>query len=271
MIPTAHSSTTYIPLSSLAGWSDYREKIFPDFDYATSFTARAIETFHPDPVAPVRLLATESTCLPLSIIAALEDVIPNLSTHIDLCIHIIGADMRELAGKGMLEELLHFLPNLQRVMLFFVGPKVVDHGRDTGRNVACERCMSAGRVRSCVYYTGTYHDFKRTRRASARVNWPHLIVGLNTGMSEVDTDSWKKTLRVIRDMGVPTLFTTCTKKEGEAETELMRSMGIMVREGLEMNKWKGVVPRTNNYWNTDADGPIASYNSYYRYVVQGRA
>ncbi|KAK1227993.1 hypothetical protein PQX77_008984 [Marasmius sp. AFHP31] len=90
-------------------------------------------------------------------------------------------------------------------------------------------------------------------------------------MTETDTESWKKTLRVIRDMGVPTLFTAFTKKEGKVEIEQVRSMGVMVREGLELSKWKAVVPRTNNYWNTDADGPIALYNSYHRYIVQGYA
>ncbi|KAK1235842.1 hypothetical protein PQX77_000932, partial [Marasmius sp. AFHP31] len=105
----------------------------------------------------------------------------------------------------------------------------------------------------------------------ASANRPDFIVGLNTGLSEIQSDSWMKTLRVIQDMDIPALFTAYTKKEGESEIALMTRMGFGIRKGLELNKWKGVVPKTNNYWNTDKDGPIASYNSYYRYIVQGRA
>ncbi|KAJ8096375.1 hypothetical protein PM082_011537 [Marasmius tenuissimus] len=136
MIRTAEPRTTYIPLSTIGGWSDYCNKIFPDFGFATSFTARTIKTYHPDPVPAVRLLTMEVTCFPLSIIAALEDVDPNLASRNTLCIHILGAATREIQGKGMLEELFHFLPKLRVVKAFFVGPQARDH-RDTGKNVAC--------------------------------------------------------------------------------------------------------------------------------------
>ncbi|KAJ8096419.1 hypothetical protein PM082_011582 [Marasmius tenuissimus] len=268
MVRTDEPRTIYMPLSSIKGWSDYCEKVFPEFDYATSFTAQTIKTYHPDPTSAVRLLTMEASCFPLSVIAAMEDVITNISTRNRLCIHVVGAASRDLQGKGMLEELLHFLPKLRVARIFFAGPEAEDH-QDTGKNLACERCISKGRSRTCSYYEGTYHDFARTKEALD--NRPDLIVGLNTGMSEIQSDSWMKTLRVIQDMDIPALFTAYTKKEGESEIALMTRMGFGIRKGLELNKWKGVVPKTNNYWNTDKDGPIASYNSYYRYIVQGRA
>ncbi|KAL0563907.1 hypothetical protein V5O48_018153, partial [Marasmius crinis-equi] len=268
-VVTDHPCTTCRPLSKINGWNDYHEKIFPDFAFATQVTAGTIKTYHPDPPSAIRLLATKATCFPLTVIAALEDVMPTLSLHNSLSIHVVGAATRELLARGMLEELLHFLPKLKTLKILFVGPETIDPSGGNETNLACEFCVAKGRSRTSTFYKGTYHDFVLTPGASA--NRPDLIVGLNTGMSEVDHESWKKTIGVIRDLDVPALFTCYTKREGESEMRMMKGMGVKIAKELSLNKWRGVVPKSNNYWNTDDEGPIAAYNSYYKYIAHGRA
>ncbi|KAL0563905.1 hypothetical protein V5O48_018151 [Marasmius crinis-equi] len=268
-VRTERPRTTYLPLSSISDREDYFRRIFPGFSSETKSVAGTINTYHPDPVSAVRLVATEATCFPLTVIAALEDVVPDLSVRSSLCIHVVGAGPRELYSKGILEELLHFFPMLKRLKIFFVGPETPDETADKNTNVACQYCIAKGHMRTFIYHSSPYHDFAFT--ADASNNRPDLIVALNTGMSEVETESWKRTIGVIRDLDVPGVFTAYTKLEAESEIRMLKGMGVRIKKGLALNKWKGVVPTTNNYLNVDEDGPIASYNSYYRYIIQGRA
>ncbi|KAL0569708.1 hypothetical protein V5O48_012258 [Marasmius crinis-equi] len=152
---------------------------------------------------------------------------------------------------------------LKRLKIFFVGPETPDETADRNTNVACQYCIAKDRMRTFIYHSSPYHDFALT--ADASNNRPDLIVALNTGMSEVETESWKRTIGVIRDLDVPGVFTAYTKLEAESEIRMLKGMGVGINKGLALNKWKGVVPTTNNYLNADEDGPIASYNSYYRY------
>ncbi len=55
---------------------------------------------------------TNTTTIQLTLIAALEAVIPNVSTRGSINLHIIGAAGAEFASVPVFEELLHFLPSL---------------------------------------------------------------------------------------------------------------------------------------------------------------
>ncbi|KAL0569145.1 hypothetical protein V5O48_012833, partial [Marasmius crinis-equi] len=142
---------------------------------------------------------------------------------------------------------------------------------DSNLKLACQRCVARGRSRIYVYYRGPFHDFAQTSDAQAQANFPDLIIGLNTSMAEVETESRKSTVDAIRNLGVPAVSTAYTKYQGELKIGLVKSMGVVILKELSMNKWRGVVPKTNSYLNIDDDEPIASYDSFYRYIIRGKA
>jgi len=59
------------------------------------------------------IYGTNTTTLQLTLIAALEAVIPNISTQSSIDLHIIGAAAAEFASILAFEELLHLLPLLK--------------------------------------------------------------------------------------------------------------------------------------------------------------
>ncbi|KAF7305519.1 MYND-type domain-containing protein [Mycena chlorophos] len=251
----------YIPPSSLSGWEDYKMRIFPEFDFAADVTSWEFRRAVPNAAQAVDLLATESTSIVATLLSALEIAIPNLARRKSLCIHVAGAAERELETQGMGEELLHYLPKLKTLTMIYVGPDVWDNGSE-GHNFACmKECRPQGRKRVSIRRTMTYHGFAQT--PTFRANPPDLVAGFNTGMGEVDTVSWRKSLRIVLDRNVPAVFTAYSMGEGRDDIRLLRSMDAHFIMDLERNKWRGPIPKprealellpfesshyTNNYW-----------------------
>ncbi|KAJ6602396.1 hypothetical protein DFH09DRAFT_899474, partial [Mycena vulgaris] len=219
VIRTEKPRTTYLAPSSLAGWTDY-ERLFPEFSSELKLTARQFKSAHPDAIQAVQLLATESASMLMTLLHALEDVLPDLQTRPKLCIHIVAADMRELSSKAIMEELLHYLPRLKTVTLVYVGPEV--YGADPP-NLACSYCQRMGRRRSAVRCPATYHEFARSPEYNAHS--PDLIAGFNTGMGEIDVASWRASLDIVLDSATPAVFTAYTAIEVKLDAAMLRGLG----------------------------------------------
>ncbi|KAJ6602426.1 hypothetical protein DFH09DRAFT_899920, partial [Mycena vulgaris] len=267
MLRTENARTSYLPPSSLSGWADYHDRIFPKFKFATEFVAREFQSVHPDAVRAVELLATDSASIPLTLLHALEIAIPTLQTRSTLCIHIVAADERELMSKGMLEEILHYLPKLKSVTVVYVGPNVYPADEP---NLACSACQRAGRRRiairsSSTYTIRLYHKFATT--PTYRANPPDLVAGFNTGMGEVETAGWKASMAVVLDSAVPAVFTTYTMYEAINDTNMLRGVGAFFLKNVEKNSWRGGIPMIQERfeeWGAD------HYVNNYWFMVRGR-
>jgi len=262
MIQTPDPRSTYIPLSRIADWSDYHRRIFPDFDYACKFIGNEFKASHPDHIKAIARMVMEATCIPLTVIAALESA--DLVDRTALRVHFVGAATRELHSQGMMEELLHYLPRLKKLHITYIGPEVgyVRPNIRPDSNLACEKCQRRKFSRTCGYHYDEYQTFKKEKA--------DLIVALNTGMTEVNPVSWRETVKDILKQGVPAVFTAYTEMEARQEDRMLREMGAKFLVEYQPNKWRGVIPKLNKMQKLFAADDIGmSYNSNWWYVFHG--
>ncbi|KAI0314902.1 hypothetical protein OF83DRAFT_1174330 [Amylostereum chailletii] len=267
MISSPQPRTSYIRLSKMKGWEDYYRRGFPEWNRVCTRNALEFSATNKLAERALRLLTKESAVYPLTILAALEHIYSDISERTSLVIHVVGAGEREMSGQGMTEEVLHYLPKLQEVHFSLIGDEV--NADPFKSNVACATCKGRGRTRDTEYYRGDYQDFMTTGPGASEPA-PDLVVGLNTGMSEVDTERWKPALELILKKNIPAVFTTYSRVEADHEEAMLRGLGVRFLKNVERNKWKGVVPKINIYFKEEGEGHTTLFNSYYWYVIQGK-
>ena len=161
----------YFSLSSAKDWYDYYTR-FSDMGGFKSKMNRDLKYLANDPkerefVEYLRC-GTNTTTLQLTLIAALEAVIPNVSTRGSINLHIIGAAEAEFASVPAFEELLHLLPSLTALQLSFVGPNVLEDLKDGTETQnphtlqCCTTCSKMGRNISITTWRGPYHAYVDT-------------------------------------------------------------------------------------------------------------
>ncbi|KAK0199100.1 hypothetical protein F5146DRAFT_1022125 [Armillaria mellea] len=159
--------SSYLPLSGAPPvWSLIS-------DFSIHMNSREFQNAHPRAENAIALMAKEAASVTFTILAALEDVIPDLSRRKRLCIHIAGAGHRELSCAGLMEELLHFLPCLEHVVVVYAGPE------------------TTGWSRTSIFHTGSYADF------DSKAYPPDFIAVLNSGFTEMETKGRQASLQVI--------------------------------------------------------------------------
>ncbi|KAJ7620230.1 hypothetical protein FB45DRAFT_929761 [Roridomyces roridus] len=212
-------------------------------------------------------MASEAESILLTVIAGLEASIPQLATRRSLEIHFVAAASHEVSARAITEEFLHHLPALRELTIHFVGPEArLPVGmQQSSPNLACEECKSGGATRRWALHTMEYHRFLAANPGRR----PDLIVGLNTGFSEVAVASWAPTMDAICALGVPVVFTAYSLPEARMEAGLLRGRGCSFIVDVEENKWRGVIPRVNKGIKY-TQGILALYSSFYWYVFRGR-
>ncbi|KAF7329065.1 MYND-type domain-containing protein [Mycena kentingensis (nom. inval.)] len=240
MFRTMHPRSSYVAPAGLKNWTDYWKRMCPEAKMEAQFLA--LEFSHvPKAATAIELLSTESASITLTLLNALETAIPGLETRSSLCIHIVGAGMFELAVQGLSEEFLHFLPNLKKLTIVYVGPSVfmVSNGDDA--NLACAECARRSRQRLSIRRSMTYHEFAAS--STYRSNPPDLVAGFHTGMGEVDTNSWTTSLRIILDAEVPVVFTATSLPEAKWDVMLLERLRASFLKNIERNLWRGTIPQ----------------------------
>ncbi|KAJ7485213.1 hypothetical protein B0H11DRAFT_2018529 [Mycena galericulata] len=263
MISTHGPSTSYIPPSTLSGWADYHKRITPDFKTDARSFAREFQNVHPDATRAIELLATDSTSIVLTLLSALETALPNLQTRSTICIHIVAAASRELHAKAMLEELLHSLPKLKVLTVVYVGPEVFHFNEP--QNLACSACQRMGRRRTAIRSSIKYHEFVRSPEYKA--NPSDLVAGFNTGMGEVETAGWKKSMGIVLDNKIPAVFTAYTKFEAFHDTTMLLDLGAFFLKFAQRNPWRGVIPTIQERFQ---QYHLDHYSNNYLFIVRGR-
>ncbi|KAJ7280266.1 hypothetical protein C8J57DRAFT_1567542, partial [Mycena rebaudengoi] len=265
MVPTEEPAAVYVPPSTLSGWATYYHQFAPLFEDGCANLGLEFHLAHPLAAYAAGLLITESASIPLTLLSALEDTIPDVQTRSKLCIHIVGAADKETMSTGMLEELLHYLPSLKIITLVFIGPELTNDA--TPLNRACQSCQRIKRRRTIICWSGTYHEFAGSQEYHTHP--PDLIAGFNTGMSEIEVSRWRTSLGVILGSAAPAVFTSYTEFEGEQEVRMLRGLGAAFVKDLEKNRWRGVVATIDEMFNRD--GKPGHYTNHYRFIVQGRS
>ncbi|KAF7290647.1 MYND-type domain-containing protein [Mycena indigotica] len=262
MLRTEVPQRVYTPPSSLTGWDDYKSELFPDFDFAAEFTSQEFSHIHPKAALAVEAMAIDSSSIVLTLLHALEIVLPDLETRRTLCIHVLWSGERDLETQGMTEELLHFLPFLQTVTVVYVGLQVVPmfwRGDDT--NLACEVCTRNGRSRHSLRRTATYHNFISSE--TSHQNHPDLVAGFNPSRGQMESEEWRASMQAVIDSGVPAVFTAYSLPLANLHISLLEACNPFYLRDVERNIWRGMVPKpreqdelamieashyTNNYW-----------------------
>ncbi|KAJ7186817.1 hypothetical protein C8R46DRAFT_981142 [Mycena filopes] len=270
MIPTTTPRTSYIPPSALNNWADYHRRIFPEFlELLVPLTAQKYRVAHPDATAAVRLHATGSSSIPLTLLATLEELLPDIATRQTLCIHIVGASEREIYSARMMEEILHYLPRLKHVTLVYVGLTVPPVPPPASPNLACDVCQGLGRSRLSERYLGSYHDFAASPLYSRHP--PDLVAGFNTGLGEVQVAGWRASLEIILESGVPAVFTAYSWLEVLSDVDVLRGLGAFIHQSPQKNKWRGVIPSIDEITEDEGECGRTHFTNHFAFMVRGKS
>ncbi|KAL1611874.1 hypothetical protein SLS60_000095 [Paraconiothyrium brasiliense] len=265
-------------LADATGWFDYYTKISdkqqikgkfkPDFSSIEDEIDRIGSDNDKDEAERMLmflLYATDSLTMPLTILAALEDLQwdkPNLN------IHMLGATDRELTALANFEEMLHLVPSLQRLHITAIGPGIPGPADGTvlaKQNLdCCPPCKADGRQRSISLHKGVYHEFSQ----SPAFEEPDLVVLFNSGWVDGDDakSHWEPTVKALVENNVPALFTTYNAGEAQNEQKRLRELGAKFVTEVDENKWRGLVP-TPEFIDEEYG---MWFNNAYRYIIQGK-
>ena len=265
-------------LSSTGGWLDYYRMIsekrnidsFITTDFSFDVTDEKVDAVAARQRWHYLLLATDGLTMPLTILAALEESVPDVLSAETLTLHIVGAAGKEFQSLKLYEEILHLLPAVRHLKMVLAGPEspgasagqTGDHGQDIELD-CCSTCTAAGRRRTVTSFQGGYHEYA----ARPAYTQPDLAVLFHSGRSQANVEEWQPTTRFLVESGTRTLCTTYTAREANEEvTELDQlNAHFIVRPGV--NKWKGLAPLPELI---DGLEHTAYYNNFYRYIFQGK-
>lgn len=259
----------YRPLSSAKSWLEYYTRIsdkrhigtFIDADFG--LRSRAYNDVTRSKWLNL-LLSTDSLTIPLTVLAGLEEAVPDLLDSRTVSIHLIGAAGKEFRSLKLFEEILHLLPSMKHLKIALIGPES-PAGFDSDIDLdCCSTCTRHGRRRTVTSFQGGYQDYKDT----AQYCKPDLAVLFHSGRSQANVESWAPTTRFLVDSATRTLCTTYTEREANEEAAELVRLGARFLIKPEVNKWRGLVPLPELL-----EGPEHGvyYNDYYRYIFEGRA
>lgn len=265
---TEQPRETYLPLSTAIGWHDYFTRISDKAEFLSEVTSE-MQPATDDPTA-VKLaglmrLASGTSSMALTVLAALEAVFPDISTRTTVKLHFIGAADPELNSLMVFEELLHLLPSLKGLELTFVGFEVPEpSAEDTAMKLeCCPTCTAASRTRSLRLWKGGYHDYVNIDGYEK----PDLAVAFHTGFSQEMKEEWLPTIQYLAAAPHPTLFTSYNEKEMEEETTILDGIGANFLQPAEINKWGGLCPMLEVM--EEKEGSFYFMHQY-RYLVAGK-
>jgi splicing suppressor protein 51 len=150
----------------------------------------------------------------------------------ELTIHIVGAYTYELPAQGRIwKEVMHCLPGVQTLTIYFVGPKACQKIVSPTREIpsfscgCCPECEAKKKERFQGQYAYTYHEYAKKYLSREKHKKPDLIVAFNSGIHEVVTESWTTSLKVMFDLNVLAYFTSYTKGEATRDFVLLEKLG----------------------------------------------
>ncbi|KAN0096778.1 hypothetical protein V8E51_015583 [Hyaloscypha variabilis] len=262
----------HFSLSSAKDWYDYYTRL-SDMGGFKSKMNRDLRCLSNDPkerefVEYLRC-GTNTTTIQLTLIAALEAIIPNVNTRGSINLHIIGAAGAESDSIPAFEELFHLLPSLITLRLAFVGLNVAENlTNDTEIQnphilQCCAACTKMGRQISIRTWRGPYHAYIDTQFYKT----PDLAAAFRSGFSVDEQADWYPTIKYLAHAPHPTLFTATRYYEIQGEMRIWKDLGAEFAKNAEVNKWKGMSPLLT----VCGDKPNeVIYQNHWWYIVKQR-
>lgn len=212
--------------------------------------------------------------IPLTALYSIQISCQNWKTLDTFVVHVIGAEFQfECINLHVWEKLfLHFLPNMKRLRLIFVGPELnlpmIPLNLLTAMKI-CSACKLSDRHVNISFYPGKfYHDFCYSKQFIK----PDLICLFNPGLYREtgfkDRDTWPETIREFCKTKVPVSVTAYTKHE--IPQEIIRIKSIANIETIlepQRNPFASIKPDRN--FVSDDTAPLI-YKNYYIAIVRGK-
>ncbi|ORY15315.1 hypothetical protein BCR34DRAFT_183767 [Clohesyomyces aquaticus] len=254
----------YLPLSSATDWYDYYTKLSDKIGSSSRMNRdlryQANDSKERQSIEYMRY-GTNTTTIQLTLVAALEAIIPTISSQRSLNLHIIGAAGAEFSSAPAFEELLHLLPSLKALHISFVGPNVETQNPYPVQ--CCKMCTMMGRSTSIAVWRGPYHVYVDTESYQT----PDLAAAFHSGFAVDEQAEWYPTIKYLANAPHPTLFTAAIYFEIEGEMGVWNYLGAGFAKNPEVNKWKGMSPSL--VMCGDKPNEVC-YNNYWWYIVQKR-
>ncbi|KAG4442322.1 hypothetical protein IFR05_002173 [Cadophora sp. M221] len=258
--------STYRPLSTASSWFDYFNTISDKGLLIAGKVFADLEPIHGNEhISRTLIAASDKNTMILTIIAALEAILPDLANKESITLHIIGATAKELDALMLFEEMLHLLPELRSLHCSFVGPQLPTptDGVERIELDCCPPCKNARRARSMSMFKGTYYEYAK----DAAFEKPDLGVVFHSGHSQEAQELWRPSIEMLVSAGYPTVFTTFNEKEMREETEGLRKIGAAFLKEGERNKWMGLRPLLDPLEEVELN---VFNNNQYWYIISGK-
>ncbi|KAJ6496311.1 hypothetical protein C8R45DRAFT_985563 [Mycena sanguinolenta] len=205
------------------------------------------------PMGPWVRAASDHLTMAMTILYALEKLNDDegWTRKHTLTIHILGAEMKEIHGAMVFEEILHRLPEVKTLKLVLCGPEMP--GGRIPRTIpleTCSDCTRLGRKRIHEHVADTYHGFVQNK--GTKFEKPDLCIAFSSGASQESRHTWSATFKLLVDRKIPTLFTAYNREEAEGEAALLRVAGAKLHPDLgpSKNPWGSikVIPEPNKVY-----------------------
>ncbi|KAI5116675.1 hypothetical protein M0805_003316 [Coniferiporia weirii] len=190
-------------------------------------------------VAPPGRVPGSSTCAQLP-----------FSSRKRLEIHVVGATDDEFLRVRGMEELLHELPSCRHVTVRLIGPGFAsDRAKTTNTGLdlvftasTCSDCTNAGVVRQHAVHPYLYHEWVCEQRSKLGEMWPRpdLVACFNPAFRSPREGEglWALTLKLLAEMGTPTLVTSKTDEEAGFDKGFVESLGLNIAFEPHQNPWR---------------------------------
>ncbi|CAA7264046.1 unnamed protein product [Cyclocybe aegerita] len=201
-----------------------------------------------DVLEPMLRAASEGLSMPMTILLGLECLNEGDEwTRKDmLSIHVLGAAEKEVFNAQVFEEILHRLPQVNAIKLTFVGPELVDFGGPQPRTMemdTCPQCSRQRRKRTQIHHPKTYHDFVQSQ--GSQFEKPDLAVAFDSGASQEEEDSWRKTIDLLIKEKIPTIFTAFNEEEARGQARIFQAAEASLHQELtpKANPWGSLLAK----------------------------
>ncbi|KAL6721423.1 hypothetical protein ACLMJK_000526 [Lecanora helva] len=263
--------TAPLLLQELHSWKDY----FLRCETANPFTSE-VDNLESDRlidlaprtrwVAESLTLATEPSSFVLTTLAGLERSVPKLRRRKMLTLHVLGGvDVRFANSLPLSEDIFHFLPKLNRLIIGFVGSEFVDKNQDLLEIPCCTSCNNAGRQLQHFHSPLPYDQFHKTDPRATK-HPPDMVINFNSFPADFET-SMLQDLEKALDLEKPALFTSCTEGEALYESDFFDELNAEFIVRPERNRWKSLVPEMDSI---DKKCNIFYTNGWW-YIIKGRS
>ncbi|KAJ7133773.1 hypothetical protein C8R46DRAFT_1362320 [Mycena filopes] len=163
----------------------------------------------------------------MTVLYVLEQLSSNLAwtTKSELILHFIGHPS-EFGQRinYVYEAILHRLPNLKMLSLFFFSPGNIGGTSRLWMTDVCGGCRSKGAKIANHFCVRTYEGFIHNE-AELFMN-PNLCISANGSfLMHRLPDQWRRTVQLLISRGIPTVFTAESRRHAEQDLEFLRECG----------------------------------------------